>query len=64
MKDMKHSLLGTIALSLMIGLSAEAMEREVASPDGRLRVILSDHDSVPTYQITYEGKVFVKPSTL
>ena len=64
MKDMKHSLLGTIALSLMIGLSAEAMEREVASPDGRLRVILSDHDSVPTYQIIYERKVFVKPSTL
>lgn len=61
---MKHSLFGAIALFLTIGLSAEAMEREITSPDGRLKVLLSDNGLVPTYQITYEGKVFVKPSAL
>ena len=41
-----------------------AGERRIASPDGRLEVVVSDDGGRATYSVTYDGEVFLKPSPL
>lgn len=44
--------------------SVNAGERRIASPDGRLEVVVSDDGGRATYSVTYDGEVFLKPSPL
>ena len=60
---MKQYILGMMAFSL-IALSAQAEEKQLTSPDGRLVVTVSDNQGCPSYQINYDGKVFLQPSAL
>lgn len=60
---MKQYLLGMMAFSL-VALSAQAEEKQLTSPDGRLVVTVSDNQGCPSYQINYDGKVFLQPSAL
>ena len=45
-------------------VSVSAGERRIASPDGRLEVVVSDDGGRATYSVTYDGEVFLKPSPL
>ncbi len=45
-------------------LSASALEKQVASPDGKLVVTVNDNGGKPAYQVTLDGKVFLLPSAL
>ena len=60
---MKQYILGMMAFSL-IALSAQAEEKQLTSPDGRLVVTVSDNQGCPCYQINYDGKAFLQPSAL
>ena len=54
-----------LILSMMLlGLPMVAKEEQVAGPDGRLVVTVSDVGGKPTYSVTYDGVEFVKPSPL
>ena len=44
--------------------SASALEKQVASPDGKLVVTVNDNGGKPAYQVTLDGKVFLLPSAL
>ena len=35
--------------------SLYASEKEVLSPDGRLKVVVSDEGGIPSYQVFYDG---------
>lgn len=48
----------------MMALSASALEKQVASPDGKLVVTVNDNGGKPAYQVTLDGKVFLLPSAL
>ena len=50
-------------LALMAS-SASALEKQVASPDGKLVVTVNDNGGKPAYQVTLDGKVFLLPSAL
>ena len=41
-----------------------AEEVKIASPDGKVNVTVSDQGGIPTYMITYDGRVMLKPSRL
>ena len=44
--------------------SASALEKQVASPDGKLVVTINDNNGKPTYQVSLDGKVFLENSAL
>ena len=44
--------------------TADAGERRIASPDGRLEVVVSDEGGRASYSVTYDGEVFLAPSPL
>lgn len=44
--------------------SVSALEKQVASPDGKLVVTVNDNGGKPAYQVTLDGKVFLLPSAL
>ena len=48
----------------LIASSASALEKQVASPDGKLVVTVNDNGGKPAYQVTLDGKVFLLPSAL
>lgn len=48
----------------MMALSASSLEKQVASPDGKLVVTVNDNGGKPAYQVTLDGKVFLLPSAL
>jgi len=48
---------------LIIGTS-KADDQTILSPDGKLKVTVSVNAGVPTYQIDYNGKLFLKPSPI
>ena len=41
-----------------------AEEVKIASPDGKVNVTISDQGGIPTYMITYDGRVMLNPSRL
>lgn len=56
-----------IAFALGISLAggpAVAAELEAGSPDGRIRVVVSDAQGVPRYSVRYRGETVVEPSRL
>ena len=44
--------------------SVSALEKQVASPNGKLVVTVNDNGGKPAYQVTLDGKVFLLPSAL
>lgn len=50
-------------LAMMMS-SASALEKQVASPNGKLVVTVNDNDGKPTYQVSLDGKVFLENSAL
>ena len=40
--------------------SLYASEKEVLSPDGRLKVVVSDEGGIPSYQVFYDGVTFIE----
>lgn len=53
-----------VALSLMTALSAFAEKSTVSSPDGKLNVVVEDHDGKLYYSVDYAGKRMMEPSQL
>ena len=62
-KTMKKRTLICGVLAMMMS-SASALEKQVASPDGKLVVTVNDNDGKPSYQVTLDGKVFLETSAL
>ena len=60
---MKKRILICGILAMMMS-SASALEKQVASPDGKLVVTVNDNDGKPSYQVTLDGKVFLETSAL
>lgn len=59
----KRVLLSSFAAIICItGLYAS--EKDVLSPDGRVKVVVSDEGGMPSYQVLYDGVVFIKKSPL
>lgn len=48
---------------LFIG-TLTANDKTILSPDGKLKVTVSVNSEVPTYSVTYNGKLFLQPSPL
>ncbi len=48
---------------LVIG-TVKADDKTIFSPDGKLKVTVSVNSGVPTYQVNYNGKLFLKPSPI
>ena len=46
-------------LTIAFAFSAQAVEKQVTSPDGKLVVTLSDENGVPTYAVAYEQISFI-----
>ena len=44
---------------VLLGLPMVAKEEQVASPDGRLVVTVSDEGGKPTYSVKYDGVPFL-----
>ena len=53
-----------VALSLMTTLSAFAEKNTVSSPDGKLNVVVEDHDGKLYYSVDYAGKRMMESSRL
>lgn len=60
---MKKRILICGVLAMMMA-SASALEKQVASPDGKLVVTINDNNGKPTYQVSLDGKVFLENSAL
>ena len=45
-------------------LSVYATDWKFASPDGHIQVVVSDEGGKPSYQVLYDGTVFLEPSPL
>ncbi|HET6557508.1 MAG TPA: glycoside hydrolase family 97 catalytic domain-containing protein [Prolixibacteraceae bacterium] len=60
---MKKISLLFIALFFIISLG-KADDKKIISPDGKLTVIVSAENGTPNYTVTYNGKLFLKPSPL
>lgn len=50
--------------ALICMTSLYASEKEVLSPDGRLKVVVSDEGGIPSYQVFYDGVTFIEKSPL
>ena len=53
-----------LALSMVVCGSAMATEKQFASPDGNLVVIVNDEGGKPVYQVSLGGTAFLNPSPL
>lgn len=60
---MKKISLLFFAIFLIISL-VMADDKSITSPDGKLTVIVSSENGTPNYTVTYNGKLFLKPSPL
>ena len=61
---MKDLLITAAILSLLPALNAKAQEGSVVSPDGRVKVTVSDRGGVPSYRVDYDGIRFLPDSPL
>lgn len=53
-----------LGLLLVCTIGADAGEKQITGPDGKLSVTLSDADGMPTYSICYNGILFLESSPL
>ena len=54
-----------IVMAMLLGSSvASAENKQITSPDGKLVVTLSDVDGGPSYSVSYDNVLFLKPSPL
>ena len=60
---MKKQLM-TIALLALSMLTLQAAEKTISSPDGKIKVRMSDNGGKMTYQVTQGDRVFIEPSPL
>ena len=56
-------LMSAAAMALCL-LTAQATEKTIQSPDGKMTVTVSDEGGHPTYQVTLNGTVFIERSPL
>ena len=49
---------------VLIATFAKAQDKKIISPDGKLEVTVAMTAGVPVYTVTYNGKVFLKPSPI
>ena len=52
---MKNSL-GLLGVSLCLALSVQAEERSFVSPDGKIKVVVTDEQGTPDYTVSYHTK--------
>ena len=60
---MKNSL-GLLGVSLCLALSVQAEERSFVSPDGKIKVVVTDEQGTPDYTVSYNNEVFILQSPL
>lgn len=60
---MKNSL-GLLGVSLCLALSVQAEERSFVSPDGKIKVVVTDEQGSPDYTVSYNNEVFILQSPL
>lgn len=54
-----------IVMAMLLGSSvASAENKQITSPDGKLAVTVSDVDGRPSYSVSYDNVLFLKPSPL
>ena len=54
-----------IVMAMLLGSSvASAENKQITSPDGKLVVTVADMDGRPSYSVSYDNVLFLKPSTL
>ena len=54
-----------IVMAMLLGSSiVSAEDKQIASPDGKLVVTVADMDGRPSYSVSYDNVLFVKPSPL
>ena len=53
-----------VALALMASIGAYAEKNTISSPDGKLNVVVEDHDGKLYYSIDYAGKRMMEESQL
>ena len=54
-----------IVMAMLLGSSvASAENKQITSPDGKLVVTLADVDGRPSYSVSYDNVLFLKPSPL
>ena len=54
-----------IVMAMLLGSSvASAENKQIASPDGKLVVTVADMDGRPSYSVSYDNVLFLKPSPL
>lgn len=49
---------------VLIATFAKAQDKKIISPDGKLEVTVAINAGIPVYTVTYNGKVFLKPSPI
>ncbi len=49
---------------LLVSSVASAEDKQIASPDGKLVVTVSDRDGRPSYSVSYDNVLFLGPSPL
>ena len=54
-----------IVMAMLLGSSvASAENKQITSPDGKLVVTVSDMNGRPSYSVSYDNVLFLKPSPL
>ena len=54
-----------IVMAMLLGSSiVSAEDKQIASPDGKLVVTVADMDGSPSYSVSYDNVLFLKPSPL
>ena len=54
-----------IVMAMLLGSSSvSAEDKQIASPDGKLVVTVADMDGRPSYSVSYDNVLFLKPSPL
>ena len=54
-----------IVMAMLLGSSVESAEnKQITSPDGKLVVTVADMDGRPSYSVSYDNVLFLKPSPL
>ena len=56
--------LGLLGVSLCLALSVQAEERSFVSPDGKIKVVVTDEQGTPDYTVCYNNEVFILQSPL
>lgn len=54
----------SIALLMSLAFSSNAKDVSVTSPDGHIKVTVSDNNQTPKYQVSYKGQSVINPSRL